>query len=305
MILFVYAGLVFLVLRFSVTLFNFLSNPKLGYYGKHYTDKVSIVIFSAAEDDDHEDLLASIAKQEYRYLEIFIKRPDENISEVINQASGKYLLFLKGRLDIGKGLINNLICRAKVYDLALISLVPNRKLNSFADRCIYPLNDFVLMNIFPMRLVRLINIPAFAVAGQPCMFFNADEYRRKSLNDVKGGAKKMELLQANRFVYLDDRSDIGSVGRGLMKIFGDNVLAALIYLVLVVFCPVVMALNFDPAFLALPLGLIFLTRVMISFLTAQNPALNLLLHPLQVVVLVVVMIKAMVISLLTGTKHKN
>jgi hypothetical protein len=304
MILFVYAGLIFLVLRFSVTLFNFLSNPKLGYYGKHYADKVSIVIFSDLEDDDHSQLLKSIEEQDYKHVEIFIKKAKDRINDITDLATGKYLLFLKGKLSTGKGLINNLIYRTKVYDLALISLVPNRKFKGFFDRCIYPLNDFVLMNIFPMRLIRLINIPAFSVASQPCMFFHADKYRQNSLSENQGKTK-MELLQANGFVYLEDRSDAGSVGKGLLRIFGNNILAALIYMVLVVFCPIVMAVNFDAAFLALPVGLIFLTRVMISFLTAQNPVVNLLLHPLQVVVLVVVMIKAITNRVLTLTRQKN
>jgi hypothetical protein len=303
MILFVYAGLIFLVLRFSVTLFNFLSNPKLGYYGKHYTDKVSIIIFSDSEGD-HSQLLKSIEEQDYKDIEIFVKKTKDRINDITDLATGRYLLFLKGKLSTGKGLINNLIYRAKVYDLALISLVPNRKFNGFFDRCIYPLNDFVLMNIFPMRLIRLINIPAFSVASQPCMFFNADKYRQNLLGENQGKTK-MELLQANRFVYLEDRSDTGSVGKGLLRIFGNNLLAASIYTLLVVFCPIVMAVNFDPAFLALPVGLIFLTRVMISFLTAQNPVVNLLLHPLQVVMLVVVMIKAIAIRVLTLTRQKK
>ncbi|HMI05262.1 MAG TPA: hypothetical protein VK541_22430 [Pedobacter sp.] len=303
MILFIYAGLIFLVLRFSVTLFNFLSNPKLGYYGKHYTDKVSIIIFSDPEDD-HSQLLKSIEEQDYKHVEIFVKNAKERINDITDLATGKYLLFLKGKLSTGKGLINNLIYRAKVYDLALISLVPNRKFNGFFDRCIYPLNDFVLMNIFPMRLIRLINIPAFSVASQPCMFFNADKYRQNLVSENQGKTK-MELLQANGFVHLEDKSDTGSVGKGLLRIFGNNVFAASIYTLLVVFCPIVMAVNFDPAFLALPVGLIFLTRVMISFLTAQNQVVNLLLHPLQVVMLVVVMIKAITIRVLTLTRQKN
>jgi hypothetical protein len=304
MILFVYAGLIFLVLRFSVTLFNFLSNPKLGYYGKHYTDKVSIIIFSDLENDDHSQLLKSIEEQDYKNIEIFVKKAKERINDITDLATGKYLLFLKGRLSISKGLINNLIYRVKIYDLVLISLVPNRKFNSFFDHCIYPLNDFVLMNIFPMRLIRLINIPAFSVASQPCMFFNTDKYRQNLISENQGKTK-MELLQANRFVYLEDKSDTNSVGKGLLRIFANNVLAASIYTVLVVFCPIVIAVNFDPVFLALPVGLIFLTRVMISFLTAQNQLINLLLHPLQIVILVVVMIKAITIRVLTLTRQKN
>lgn len=304
MIILVYAGLIFLVLRFSVTLFNFISNPKLGYYGKHYKDKVSIIIFSSEDDQDHGQLFAAISKQDYEDIEVFVKKPEEKISDIVDLTSGKYLLFLKGKVTIGKGLINNLIYRTRVYDLALISLIPNRKLDGFYKRCLYPLNDFVLMNLFPMRLVRLINIPALSVAGQPCMFFDTGRYRQNLTGDNKG-RPKMELLQANKFVYLNDRSDITAVGKGLLKIFGDNVFAAFIYLVLLIVCPVIMALNFDPVFWALPIGLIFLTRVMISFLTDQNPVVNLLLHPLQMVMLMIAMLKVMIIRMVTLARYKK
>ena len=48
---------IFLILRFTVTLFNFLSNPKLPRIGKHYQHKVSILIPARNEQDDILNLL--------------------------------------------------------------------------------------------------------------------------------------------------------------------------------------------------------------------------------------------------------
>lgn len=316
MIIFVYAALVFLVLRFSVTLFNFLSNPKLGHYGKHFNEKVSIVICSST--GDVSDAEQSIRKQDYQNIEVLIQDPGETLNNLVNRSTGKYLLFLYNEVSIGRGLINNLIYRTKVYNLGLLSIVPNWRMKSFYDLCYYPLFDFVQMNILPFRLVMLSGHPAFSVSNQACMFFNAEIYKTH-LNGGPGSAKmgaevmkqlkqmkfKAEVLQANKFVYLEERYGQLATGKWLLRIFGDNIYAALIYLVLLIAGPVIMACNFEPDFLVLPVGLIFLTRIMISFLTHQNPVVNVLMHPLQVLILVTSILRAIFDRLLTQVRYRN
>jgi len=49
--------------------------------------------------------------------------------------------------------------------------------------------------------------------------------------------------------------------------------------------------------LIMPVGLIFLTRVMISFLVRQNPLLNVLLHPVQMIMLFIALSKAVFIRI--------
>ncbi len=65
MTIFIYAVLIFLVIRFSVTVFNFLSNPKLPRVIKHYQDKISILIPARNEEDNILELLVSIKNQDY------------------------------------------------------------------------------------------------------------------------------------------------------------------------------------------------------------------------------------------------
>jgi cellulose synthase/poly-beta-1,6-N-acetylglucosamine synthase-like glycosyltransferase len=63
---------IFLILRFTVTLFNFLSNPKLPRIGKYYEDKVSILIPARNEAGDILTLLQSIAQQNYQHYEVIV-----------------------------------------------------------------------------------------------------------------------------------------------------------------------------------------------------------------------------------------
>lgn len=306
MIIYIYAVLVFLVLRFCVTLFNFLSNPKLGYYGKHFTDKVSIIVLSSSSDADVKKLLDSVEQQDYEYTELIVQG-NESEDDLVNRATGRYFLFLDAGITVHYGLINNLIYRVKVFNLAALSLIPTYKVSGFKERCLYPLNDFLLLNLFPLRLIRLSGQPAFATGSNGCLFFDAQTYKRhmwhnklnhklSASNDiiklVKQQKLKAEVLLANKFVYNHvSLKDIDGFVKGLLMNFGDNVLIVLLYLLLVIPGPVIVLISFNPALAVLPFGLIFLSRVMIAFLTVQNPFINVLLHPLQMICLFFLLLK--------------
>jgi hypothetical protein len=317
MMMFVYAVLVFLVLRFSVTLFNFLSNPKLGYAGKHFTDGVSIIVLPGSVEQVERSVNA-IENQDYKHTEVIVQQ-NENLEGLVYGATGKYLLFLAAGTTIHYGLINNLIYRLKVFDLAVLSLVPTDAPVGFIERCIYPLSDFLLLNLLPLRLVRLSNQPAFSGGNSDCMFFRASLCKQynwhKEIGDkssvgaiklVKQKHLKAEILLANKFVYnqvgLKNPADLSAQ---LLLNFGNSILVASLYLVLVVVGPIVVLISFNPVLVVLPFGLIFLSRVMIAFLTAQNPFVQVLLHPLQMLLLFVLTFKAIWICILRSIKPEK
>ncbi|RZK74183.1 MAG: hypothetical protein EOO92_17470 [Pedobacter sp.] len=277
MIIFIYAILVFLVLRFSVTLFNFLSNPKLNKYGRRFTDMVSVIL-EPLPGEDISVLLDSLKEQDYQHLEVIIKSNLEDEQSVTDKAKGKYLLFLEPDMVVGHGLINNLVYRTKVFNLSLLHIIPTQQLNTAYEWCVFPIKEFIVLNMFPLRLMRLTSSQAIAPVNTGCMFFNAEDYRSNRSRE------RMETLLANGLLI--NNSDGANVqGRQLLQVFGNNSLAALIYLLLIIAGPVVMFIYFEPSFVALPIGLIFLSRVMISFLTNENPVINVLLHPVQMLLL--------------------
>lgn len=318
--IFIYAVLVFLVLRFSVTLFNFLSNPKLGYYGKHFTDRVSILILSSPSAADTGRLMKSIEQQDYEHTEVLIQA-NETEAELAGRATGRYLLFLNAATTIQYGLINNLIYRTRVFNLAVLGLLTTSKPSGFLEHCIYPLSDFLLLNLLPLRLIRLSSQPAFTAGNSDCLFFDAAIYKKyawhkKVINPLSAGTEivkqvkqqqlKAEVLLANKFVYsYGGLKDMDSVAAGLLTSFGNSAFVALIYLVLVVAGPLVVLISFNPALAILPFGLIFLSRIMIAFLTAQNPILNVLLHPIQMALLFVLVLSGIWKRALVSIKPKK
>ena len=349
MILFTFTVLVFLVLRFTVTLFNFLSNPKLSIFRTPFTTSVSIVIMLRNEESNLLDLLDSIKQQDFSSYEVFIcysemeQRDEETVAQFCRQdnrfslvkgslndytwvegrAKGSYLMLLDSNTHIHAGLINALIYRVRVFRLGLISIIPTQVVNSFRQQLLVPLSDFMLLNMVPLRLVRLFKTPVLSVSNCDCLFLDAEKCFANQwleridtlkgagelLRIVKQDQEKTEVLLGNKFVYkhakYDDAEALSTAAENLKTYFSGNLFVAFLYVFLVVFGPLVVLVFFDINVLVLPIGLIFLSRVMTAFLTAQNPMYTVLSHPLQMIMLVVVYIKALSKQLLTSGKQKR
>jgi hypothetical protein len=339
-LIFIYIVLLFLVMRFSVTVFNFLSNPKLGNYGRHYTDKVSIIV----DTDDEKGLLQTLntlQQQDYQYIAVLIrKRKNSGLGPAIaaickndlrfqvkrgainalEDTDGKYLLFLGANTQVNNGLINSLIYRTKVFNLGLLSIFPTQIITGFVNNCLVPLHSFVMLNLVPLRLVRLFSSPVFSAASSQCMFFDAGVYKKydwharlngnlpealEIVKAVKANGFKVETLLGNRLLYLVpdiEQMRFFKTGEQLLKGFGNNIYAALLYLFLVVAGPILMLLNYEYQLLILPVGLIFLSRIMISFLSRQNPFWNVLLHPVQLLFLLGSVLSAVYTRLFVRTQ---
>lgn len=350
MTIFIYAVLIFLVIRFSVTVFNFLSNPKLPRVVKHYHDKVSILIPARNEAADILELLFSIKNQDYANYEVIVldDNSDDNTFEVVENfcltnpqfkvvsgkelpqnwlgknyachqlselTTGKYLLFIDADESVKRGLINSLINRMEIGGLALLSVFTNQTIKSIGEWLTVPLMHFILLNLLPLRLVKLSKNSAFAAASGQCMFFNANNYKENHWHErvkhqvvedveimklVKQEKFNAEALLANGLIYCRMYKNLGEslngFSKNLLAGFGNNIIILLLYQLLVTVGPVILILNFNIALLVLPLTLIVLSRIMISYLSGQNVLINLILHPLQ-------MLFFLIISFISIKKH--
>jgi glycosyltransferase involved in cell wall biosynthesis len=347
MIIFTYVVLFFLVIRFSVTVFNFLSNPKLPSFGPAFTDLVSVIITVRNEESNLLNLLKSILAQEYRNIEVIIyhsalDQNDVHLVEAVckkdprfrlvkgvagdyfwvaGAVSGDYILFLDSNTSIERRFINRLVYRVRVFKVAALSIIPNQIFENFLQRLVLPLNDFVLLNLVPLRLIKLIKNPSFSIVNNyNCFFVDAVLYKRHAWQErvdgkngmdlikvVKQDNYKAEVLLGNKLVYqvskMNSTELIRSAAENLRMNF-TGLLVQFIYVALVVTGPLIVFLGIDLNIVILPIGLIFLSRVMISFMTDQNPVLNVLLHPLQMILLLFVFVAGVQSQLLTGIKHK-
>ncbi|MDB5157278.1 MAG: glycosyltransferase family 2 protein, partial [Mucilaginibacter sp.] len=76
----------FIILRFVVTLFNFISDPKLRRVNRPYTDLVSVLIPVRNEAGNILSLLQSIKDQDYQNYEVLIL-DDESTDDTYNKCA--------------------------------------------------------------------------------------------------------------------------------------------------------------------------------------------------------------------------
>ncbi|MET4083507.1 glycosyltransferase involved in cell wall biosynthesis [Pedobacter sp. UYP30] len=212
MSIFLYAVLIFLVIRFSVTLFNFLSNPRLPKLFKHFSTKVSILIPARNEQENIIKLLLSIKNQDYEHYEVLIldDHSEDNTCAVVSKfcaenpkfriirgkelpigwlgknfachqlaalATGAFLFFLDADEEIKPGLINSMLTRMELGSLSLLSIFTNQQMLTLGEKLTVPLMHYILLSLLPLRLVKLSKNPMFAAASGQCMFFEAKNYK--------------------------------------------------------------------------------------------------------------------------------
>ena len=333
---------IFLILRFTVTLFNFLSNPKLPRIGKHYEDKVSILIPARNEAEDILTLLQSITQQNYQNYEVFILDDNSTDStfalcekfaqlhkhfkvikgkplpagwlgknyacyQLGQQATGNYFLFLDADEKVENGLINSAVHRMNLRGLSLLSLFTNQTMITAGEHMVVPLMHYILLNLLPLRLVYLVKSAAVAAASGQFMLFNADDYNKyqwhqmaqnKVVEDVeivkmvKASKLNGEALLANGMIscrmYKGYNQAVNGFGKNFLAAFNYNVFGFLIYLLLIIGGPVVVVMTMNLNFIAMMAGLIMLSRIMISLTAGQNALLNVLLHPIQMLSLLLI-----------------
>ncbi len=334
----------FLIIRFAVTLFNFISNPKLPSSSRKYTDLVSILIPARNEEGRIESLLQSISDQSYQNLEVLIL-DDQSTDATFNictayaqqddrfkvfkgnklpegwlgknyachqlgkLAEGKYFLFIDADTQIKEGLINSVIHRMKAGKLALLSLFTNQIMGSIGERMVVPLMHFILLNLLPLRLVRISKNPAFAAASGQFMLFDSALYHHHSwhaqvkdkvLEDIelikliKTYRYNAEALLANGYIscrmYKSYEEGVNGFSKNLLAGFNKNIGGLICYLMLVMIGPLFIASYLPVSLFMFAMTLIILSRIMISLLSGQHVLWNVLLHPFQMATLLFIAI---------------
>jgi len=350
MITAIYFVLFFLILRFVVTVFNFISDPKLRRVNKQYNHLVSILIPARNEEANIVELLISIKNQDYTHYEVLvlddgstdntyqlcadIASADKRFTiikgkplangwlgknyachQLAQQANGEYLMFVDADDVVNNGLINSAIHRMKANKLSLLSLFTNQVMATVGENLVVPLMHFMLLNLLPLRLVLLVKNASVSAASGQFMLFDADDYRRNNWHQqvrdkvvedveimrlVKGNKLNGEALLANGLIscrmYKGYRESVNGFSKNFLAAFNYNILAFLIFLVLIIGGPMLVIITTNFHLMFFMFGLIILTRIMMSLSSGQNPLYNVLLHPFQ-------MLSLLVISYLAVQKH--
>ena len=227
--------------------------------------------------------------------------------QLAHEAKGDYYLFLDADEKISNSLLNSAIHRMYLFNLGLLSLFTNQQMNTFGEKSVVPLMHYILLNLLPLRLVYLVKNSTVAAASGQFMLFNADIYRKnewhKQVKDrvvedieimrlVKSSGYNGEALLANGMIscrmYKSSAEAVNGFSKNFLAGFNYSIITLLIYLVIIIGGPMIVITTLNLQLIVFMVGLIILTRIMISLSASQNAWVNVLLHPLQMINLTII-----------------
>ncbi len=226
----------FIILRFAVTLFNFISDPKLRRVNRSYNDLVSILIPVRNEQENILNLLTSIRQQDYQNHEVILLDDDSTDAtyeicsafasansrfrivkgeslprgwlgknyacyQLAQEARGNFFLFIDADEQVNDALINSAVHRMYMQKLGLLSLFTNQRMLTFGEKLVVPIMHYILLNLLPLRLIYLVKNYSVAAASGQFMLFDAEIYRQNQWHEqvrhqVNEDVEIMRLVKA-------------------------------------------------------------------------------------------------------------
>ena len=327
----------FLALRTFISFVNLMSPLHLPDQKPASFHKVSVLIPARNEEAVLGRLLDSLEKQDYPDFEVIIcdDHSSDNTEEILNwiagederfhwflgeklpedwlgknfachqlaqKASGKYHIFLDADVELSTDAISKAVAFFQENGLSLLSVFPQQKMETFAERITVPVMNWILQSLLPMILVRKTKFSSLSAANGQLMMFDAENYRshqwhsrvrNQNVEDIrlarmmKADGLKIAVLLGNNDVFcrMYRKFDDAVVGfsRNIHEYFGGRRAVMLAFWFIICFGPFIVFFAPGWTFFSLFVLMVLFNRLFISAACRQNVFLSVLLHPIQMI----------------------
>jgi chlorobactene glucosyltransferase len=227
--------------------------------------------------------------------------------QLSQNAKGKYLLFVDADVELAPEAISSALKIMLNTKTKMLSVFPTQKIKSFGEWLIVPLMNWLLLSFLPLKQVYSSRNKSFIAANGQFILWDREIYfsiggHRQVANAVvedmelarkaKQHDKIITLLGGN-IIFCRMYSSISEAFKGFSKNFypGFNMnpmifIGFVMILFLLFAVSSVFALT-DSNYLIVVM-LIVLSRILISQMSHQNLLLNVILHPIQMIMMLIV-----------------
>jgi glycosyltransferase involved in cell wall biosynthesis len=227
--------------------------------------------------------------------------------QLSQKAKGKYLLFIDADVELAENAINSALKIMSDTKSKMLSVFPTQKINSFSEWLIVPLMNWLLLSFLPLKQVYKSNSNSFIAANGQFILWDRETYfyvggHKQVANAVVEDmelARKTKLnnkiitLLGGEVVYCRMYNSFFGAFRGFSKNFypGFNLnpgffIGFVLLLFLVFGVSSLFALLYSNYLIIIML--IVISRILISQISNQNVFLNVLLHPIQMIFMVII-----------------
>lgn len=230
-------------------------------------------------------------------------------------ASGTYMLFMDADVKLIPASISNILYMKQKYPgFNMLSVFPTQIYHSFGEKLIVPLMNWILLTFLPLKFVFTKKNTSFVAANGQLILIDRESYDRIGghaavkncvVEDMELArlvkTKNMKLVTAvgGNSIFCKMYDGFGTAFDGFSKNFfaGFNTHPVIFIFMLLFFeifflLPLILA-YVNPVFI-LPAAIILINRILISAVSRQNLLLNIILHPLQMILLFIIGINSII-----------
>lgn len=293
---------------------------------------LEILVLDDNSDDNTARIVKGFYKEEKRLRLIHGEPLPENwlgknwaCSQLSKHAKGNTLLFIDADVILTEHAITSAYNKFRKRKVKFLSVFPTQKINTFGSYLVTPLMNWVLLNFLPLRKVYSSPTKSFVAANGQFLLFDKETYNRigghESVKDkvvedmelariLKSNGEKIITCVGGEAVYCKMYNQFEDGVNGFSKNFftgfktSPGVFLLMIHLFLFIyFLPAVLSLvNFKYMYIV---GLIVLSRIVISIISRQNILVNVLLHLPQMIVIYFVGWKSLINTLRGNIEWKG
>ena len=233
-------------------------------------------------------------------------------NQLAENAKGDIFLFIDADVRLSENSLNSGIKIFKDKRLDMLSCFPTQQIKTISEWLIVPLMNFFLLSLLPLKKVFSSLNKSFSAANGQFIMIDKSVYHkigghRRIANEVVEDMELARLLKQNGFTILTALGDNAVTCRmynnfpdafnGFSKNFYPGfktnptffVILILLFSLIFIYPFFLLATN---VFYLLHITLILLIRVFISLSSRQNILLNILFHPLQIIIMLLTAINS-------------
>lgn len=233
--------------------------------------------------------------------------------QLSQKANGKYLLFVDADVELAPDAISSALKIMLNTKTKMLSVFPTQRIKSLEEWLIVPLMNWLLLSFLPLKQVYASENKSFIAANGQFILWDKETYLSigghkqvtEAVVEDMELARKMKqhyniiTMLGGKIIFCRMYSSISEAFKGFSKNFypGFNMnpiifIGFVLILFLLFAVSSVFALT-DSNYLIIVM-LVVLSRILISHISHQNPFLNVILHPVQMILMLAIGINSVV-----------
>lgn len=222
-------------------------------------------------------------------------------------SKGDYLLFIDADVALSPAAVEAAVSEIEHNNFSLISVFPTQRMKSFGEYLIVPLMNWLLLAFLPLKFVYTTLNKSFIAANGQFMLWKKDDYykiggHQQAKNEIvedmalarlaKKNNLKIKTLLGGYLVSCRMYNSFSEAYKGFQKNFyaGFSInfilfLSIISFLFINFISPILFCFSGAGVILLI---LIIIIRISISYKSNQNIFVNLILHPIQITLMLII-----------------